>query len=712
MQETIRVSFILDEEYVLCTGVALTSLYQHRNPLRNYHVYIFTDNVPAEKRALFLACSCPEFVVEVFDVSDEKKFKNFNRMQYAQHVSPTALLKFELPQLLSGIHKVLYLDGDILIRDSLEELYDTNISGKFAAVCKDKRAEVFPAPFRKRLKIKHAFYFNSGVMLLNLKLMREKNLSQKLLHYKQNGINDFMDQDAFNVVFEENVVYIPFLYNMLYSCWNRDSCEALNAFYGLDLPDLESFYTQAKLIHFCTPKKPWKYHNVIGAEEWFLAFVDSPFCKIENYRRCYQEKILNNDCQYQSILDGFHQRQATEQPLISVIIPVYNAEAYLIPCVESLLSQTYRNFEAIFVDDGSSDASLTILNKYAALDNRIQILVQQNQYAGVARNNGLDHAAGKYVTFLDSDDLMLPTALESFFVTAEKANADIVISAAYFFRDDASHRSIAGWCLVHEYLPISSVFHRSICANHLFQITAGAPWGKLYRLDFLNRNAIRFPALPRAEDFMFVYWALALAGRITSLSDGTILYRMGNRQTSLEGAKDNFPLAPVEGSLLLYDKLNELGVYEQLRQSFLNNTVTRILYNIGGYQTCAAMDAMYQKTRELLFPLYGNDLLNPSFFYDKRKHAALLDIYESANSLEFVFKRYRKTLDAYEALKSREDRIQSGLTPVVLPLPRKFSGPWVVRKFKGGVQCYKDHGLQYTLKHLIKKVLKRLKRKA
>ena len=297
-------------------------------------------------------------------------------------------------------------------------------------------------------------------------------------------------------------------------------------------------------------------------------------------------------------------------------------------------------------------------------------------------------------------------------VEAFIANADIVISAAYFFRDDASQRSIAGWCLVHEYLPISSVFHRGNCANHLFQITAGAPWGKLYRLDFLNRNAIRFPALPRAEDFMFVYWALALAGRITSLSDGTILYRMGNRQTSLEGAKDNFPLAPVEGSLLLYDKLNELGVYEQMRQSFLNNTVTRILYNIGGYQTCAAMDAMYQKTREVLFPLYGNDLLNPSFFYDKRKHAALLDIYESANSLEFVFKRYRKTLDAYEALKSREDRIQSGLTPVVLPLPRKFSGPWVVRKFKGGVQCYKDHGLQYTLKHLIKKVLKRLKRKA
>jgi lipopolysaccharide biosynthesis glycosyltransferase len=712
MQETIRIAFIFDEEYVLCTGVALTSLYQHRNPMRKYHVYLFTNHVPEEKRVLFLSFSCPEFVVEVFDVSDDKKFKHFNRMHYAQHVSTTALLKFELPQLLSGIDKVLYLDGDILIRDSLEELYDTNISGKYAAVCKDFGADTYPAPFHERLNIKHKSYFNSGVMLLNLKLLRERDMSQKLLFYKQNGVNDYMDQDAFNVVFEENVVHFSYLYNMLYSCWAKKSREALCAYYAIDLPDLESFYTQAKLIHFCTPKKPWKYYNVIGAEEWFLCLIDSPFRRIENHRTWFPKDILSNGCQYQSILDSFHQRLTEEKPLVSVIIPVYNAEAYLINCVESLLSQTYQNFEAIFVDDGSTDASPTILKKYAAMDSRIRILVQQNKYAGVARNNGLDHAAGKYVTFLDSDDMMLPTALELFFETANKANADIVISSAYYFNDDVNQRNIAGWCLAEDYLPVPGTFHRGNSARYLFQITGGAPWGKLYRLDFLNRNTIRFPALPRAEDFLFVYWALALAARITTLPAQTILYRTGNGQTSLEGAKDRFPLAPVEGSLLLYEKLQALGLYEQLRQSYLNNLLTRILYNLNGFQTSEAMQAMYSQIKDVLFPLFGDDLETPSFYYEKNKFEGLLQICRSTSCMDYVFTKYRLASCAYDTLRGQmlTGSVRQHLGDASVRL--NGTGPWLLRKIKGGVRCYQDHGLRYSINHFFKKIKKHLKRKA
>ena len=712
MQETIRIAFNLDEEYVLCTGVALTSLYQHRNPERKYHVYLFADNVPEEKQALFLAFSGPNFIVEVFDISDEKKFKHFNRMHYAQHVSATALLKFELPQLLSGIDKVLYLDGDILIRDSLEELYDTNIAGKYAAVCKDFGAASYPAPFQRRLKIKYKFYFNSGVMLLNLKLLRDQGISQKLMHYKQNGHNDFMDQDAFNVVFEENVAFFSYLYNMLYSCWAKKSREALCEYYDIDLPDIESFYTQAKLIHFCTPKKPWKYHNVIGSEEWFLCFIDSPFRRIENHRSCYQEKILRNDCQYQSILDNFQQRPAKDKPMISVIVPVYNAEAYLINSLESLLSQTYQNFEAIFVDDGSTDSSLAILRKYSAMDSRIQILVQQNQYAGIARNNGLDHAAGKYVTFLDSDDLMLPTALESFYEAAEESNADIVISSAYYFGDDVNSRSVAKWSLAEDYLPLSSVFHRSQCAKFLFQITGGAPWGKLYLLDFLNRNQIRFPALPRAEDFPFVYWALAVAARIKALPVQTILYRTGNGQTSLEGAKDRFPLAPVEGSLLLYEKLNTLGVYKQLRQSYLNNLLTRILYNLNGFQTSEAMQVMYSQIKDVLFPLFGDDLETPSFYYDKSKFEGLLELCRSTSCMDYVFTKYRLTARAYDTLKSQMHTVSIRPRLGDASVRLNGTGAWLVRKFKGGVQCYQDHGLLYSIQHFFRKIKKRLKRKA
>lgn len=91
---------------------------------------------------------------------------------------------------------------------------------------------------------------------------------------------------------------------------------------------------------------------------------------------------------------------------VSVIIPVYNAEKYLGKCLESLLSQTLQEMEIICVDDGSSDGSPEILKRFQGRDERVRILTQENQYAGVARNNGMREARGEYLLFLDADDFL------------------------------------------------------------------------------------------------------------------------------------------------------------------------------------------------------------------------------------------------------------------------------------------------------------------
>ena len=91
---------------------------------------------------------------------------------------------------------------------------------------------------------------------------------------------------------------------------------------------------------------------------------------------------------------------------ISIIIPVYNIEKYLKCCLNSILEQTFQEFEVICVDDGSTDHSLEILEEYKKKDKRIRIFTQENKYAGVARNNGLKHAKGEYVLFLDADDFL------------------------------------------------------------------------------------------------------------------------------------------------------------------------------------------------------------------------------------------------------------------------------------------------------------------
>lgn len=91
-------------------------------------------------------------------------------------------------------------------------------------------------------------------------------------------------------------------------------------------------------------------------------------------------------------------------PKISVIIPIYNAETYVSRCIESVLDQTYCNWQMILVDDGSKDKSLEICQKYADVDNRISVIHQENAGPGIARNTGIAKASGNYVVFIDSDD--------------------------------------------------------------------------------------------------------------------------------------------------------------------------------------------------------------------------------------------------------------------------------------------------------------------
>ena len=124
------------------------------------------------------------------------------------------------------------------------------------------------------------------------------------------------------------------------------------------------------------------------------------------------------------------------QPLISVIIPVYNVENYLRECVDSVINQTYKNLEIILVDDGSTDSSGKICDEYAKTDSRITVISQKNSGPSKTRNAGLKNAKGKYIYFLDSDDYIEADAFEQLICTAEKNGADLVFFDAHSFADN------------------------------------------------------------------------------------------------------------------------------------------------------------------------------------------------------------------------------------------------------------------------------------
>ena len=123
---------------------------------------------------------------------------------------------------------------------------------------------------------------------------------------------------------------------------------------------------------------------------------------------------------------------------ISVVLPVYNVANYLRKCLDSLVNQTFKDFEVICVDDGSTDKSTKILEEYQKKDNRIKILQQQRGGAGAARNLGLGHAQGKYVQFLDSDDYFESNLLEEMYTRAEKYDADLVVCSSKKVDDEGN----------------------------------------------------------------------------------------------------------------------------------------------------------------------------------------------------------------------------------------------------------------------------------
>jgi len=123
-------------------------------------------------------------------------------------------------------------------------------------------------------------------------------------------------------------------------------------------------------------------------------------------------------------------------PLISVIVPVYKAESYLVECLESIICQTYKNLEIILIDDGSPDNCGKICDKYAQKDNRITVIHKANGGPSSARNIGLDIAKGEYIAFVDSDDYIALNMYDELINIAEKENADIVICGLHLVRKD------------------------------------------------------------------------------------------------------------------------------------------------------------------------------------------------------------------------------------------------------------------------------------
>jgi glycosyltransferase involved in cell wall biosynthesis len=200
----------------------------------------------------------------------------------------------------------------------------------------------------------------------------------------------------------------------------------------------------------------------------------------------------------------------TEHPLISVIVPVYNVEPYLDRCIQSLVSQTYRNLEIILVDDGSPDKCPQMCDVWAAKDSRIRVIHQENRGSSEARNSGLDVASGEFIGFVDSDDWVDYDMYASLYDDIVAENADIAFTSATFVYENRPSSIKHFFANVHLNITSEEAF-KYINIPGYFGISA---WCKLLKRSTIGD--LRFPAgVSRDEDFDFAFATLAKARRIT-----------------------------------------------------------------------------------------------------------------------------------------------------------------------------------------------------
>lgn len=186
---------------------------------------------------------------------------------------------------------------------------------------------------------------------------------------------------------------------------------------------------------------------------------------------------------------------------VSIVVPVYNAEKYIAECIEAIIEQSYKNIEIILINDGSSDKSGEICNRYANLDNRIQVIHNKNYGVSYSRNCGIEMATGEYILFIDSDDIVEKEYVKTLIKEIIRNKCDISICG--YEKVDIVNNKQENY-LIREYNDIfCGILKDDYYILEPFLLT---PWGKLYRIKIIKKYNIRFPEDCKiAEDQIFNY---------------------------------------------------------------------------------------------------------------------------------------------------------------------------------------------------------------
>lgn len=250
-----------------------------------------------------------------------------------------------------------------------------------------------------------------------------------------------------------------------------------------------------------------------------------------------------------------------DTPLFSIIIPVYNAEGAIIRSLDSLIRQTYKDFEVVMVNDGSKDRSERVILDYLAANPSFnaRLLNQQNSGAGTARNVGIRHSNGEYIVFLDSDDYLEDNYLECVFEKIQNDNADVIFV-------DIIRETESGTIIRRENMSRFSSLNKDQLIR--WQLTGKVPWGgwrKVVRASIIKENDLHYAPIKVGEESIFSFRIIDMAQNISF--QPSAIYHYVESNTSLT-SHDN-PANSLEVYNFIRNSLEQLGKLE-LYQSTVN----------------------------------------------------------------------------------------------------------------------------------------------
>lgn len=324
-------------------------------------------------------------------------------------------------------------------------------------------------------------------------------------------------------------------------------------------------------------------------------------------------------------------------PKISVITPAYNAQKYIAEAIESLQSQTFADYEHLIINDGSSDKTAKIVEKYAKEDHRIKLISQNNAGAAAARNRGLELAGGEYITFLDGDDLMEADTLNVLLSTVHVYHNDLVCFRKDLLYDDSGE--IHDESFFYKNNPLPSVFCPATDIAHETFFFTSAPLDVVgfYRKDFIVQNKLKFNTnYQRNEDFLFKAEALLCAQKVSFIDRGLYHYRVGmesNASSTLDTHKDVGWKILLELQRLIKQgkHKNNKNVYKSL-QIISCEFLWHYIFNMKTYE---GQKYAFDKVKSVAGRLGINALKNPG------------DIYTSINFYKEIQDHLRHDYDKY-----------------------------------------------------------------